>query len=124
MTKKQINLDDLALMMKQGFDKVDERFEQIDGRFKKIDGRFEQIDGRFEKIEIRLGRVEDILEKCATKDELIEFKSEILDSVDNITKKYEDHDIEHTANIAAHDRFEKRITGLEKHTGLKSAASV
>jgi hypothetical protein len=63
-------------------------------------------------------------DKLVTKDEFNELKSEvseikvdvrkILSAVDNITKKFTDHEIEHTANIGAHDRFEERITKLEE----------
>jgi hypothetical protein len=33
MKNKNITIDDLALMMKKGFDSVDERFDRVDKRF-------------------------------------------------------------------------------------------
>jgi predicted nucleic acid-binding Zn-ribbon protein len=130
MSKNEITLDDLALMMKQGFDKVDERFEKIDERFEKIDECFEKNDGRFDRIENRLDRMEirqlsmeEALKNCTTKDDMREFRNEIIGILDGIVKKHDDHGIEHVANIAAHDRFEGRITGLEKRAKLKPAGN-
>lgn len=37
----------------------------------------------------------------------------IMDILDCIVKKFDDHNVEHVSNLAAHDRFEKRITKLE-----------
>jgi hypothetical protein len=42
----------------------------------------------------------------------------IMKVLDGIVKESEDHKVEHTANIGAHDRFEKRITRVEKHLEL------
>ncbi len=65
MAKKVITLDELARMVKDGFDGVgkhlrehDKRFEAIEKRFEIIDKRFEAIDKRFDKVEERLGRIE------------------------------------------------------------------
>ena len=57
-----VTLDDLAGMIKTGFDEagkelkdfrveVDERFEQVDKRFEQVDKRFEQVDKRFYRIQ-------------------------------------------------------------------------
>lgn len=51
MEKKNITMDDLAVMVKKGFDGVDTRFNGVDLRFNKVDKRFDNIEGRFDKIE-------------------------------------------------------------------------
>ena len=59
--KKDITLNDLALMMGRGFNEVhekmdkgfanvDKRFEQVDARFDQVDARFEQVDARFDDV--------------------------------------------------------------------------
>ncbi|MEK9175662.1 MAG: hypothetical protein AAB795_03690 [Patescibacteria group bacterium] len=50
MAKKKTTIDDLAVMVKHGFDGVDKRFEQVDVRFEQVDVRFEQVDVRFDQI--------------------------------------------------------------------------
>lgn len=52
LKKKETDTEMLARMMKQGFDRMDERFEDMDKRF---DG----VDKRFDKVEERLGYVEN-----------------------------------------------------------------
>jgi hypothetical protein len=37
----------------------------------------------------------------------------MMNTLDHIAKKFDNHEIEHKANVAAHDRFEKRISSLE-----------
>jgi tetrahydromethanopterin S-methyltransferase subunit G len=48
--KKEMTLDDLAVMVAKGFEKVDERFNKIDQKFKDTDSRFETIDENFKKV--------------------------------------------------------------------------
>jgi len=48
--KKEISLDDLALMVAKGFAGMDKRFELIDERFEQIDTRFDKINEHFEQI--------------------------------------------------------------------------
>ena len=58
MNEKITTIEDLAVMVKHGFDAVDKRFDQVEGRLDKMDDRFDQIDGRLDHIDARLGRVE------------------------------------------------------------------
>jgi len=57
MKDKNITIEDLAGMIKRGFDEtatkteMNQRFEEIDERFDKVDKRFDKIDDRLEKIE-------------------------------------------------------------------------
>lgn len=63
MTKK-ITIENLAQMIKRGFDEtakkieVDKRFEQVDKRFEQVDKRFEQVDKRFEQVDKRLSHID------------------------------------------------------------------
>ena len=59
-------------------------------------------------------------ELIPVKQELNEKMDKIYVAVDSITKKYEDHESEHVANMAAHDRFQAEIDSLKKYTGLKT----
>jgi len=66
-TKKKLELEDLALMVKQGlsetedlaamvkrgFDDVDKRFDDVDKRFDDVDQRFDDVDKRFESVDQR-----------------------------------------------------------------------
>ena len=69
-TKKEF--ENLAKIVKKGFDDVDRRFEQVDQRFSKVDQRFEQVDQRFEDIENRM----------ATKEDLNKTKLELMDHME------------------------------------------
>jgi hypothetical protein len=66
----------------------------------------------------------------ATKDDLLKMKDEItqelgkkmdsiLNVVDGIAKKHEDHEIEHVANLSAHIRMQEDINEIRKHIGIK-----
>ncbi len=48
---KKMTLDDLARMVKQGFDGVDKRFDLVDGRFCDIDTRFDEVNQRLDRME-------------------------------------------------------------------------
>jgi hypothetical protein len=51
MKKKEITIDDLALMVGKGFQSVDKRFNGIDKRLNGMDKRFDNMDKRFDRIE-------------------------------------------------------------------------
>lgn len=44
MVKKQITIEDLAGMVKRGFDGVDKQFEQVAKRFDVVDERLDRIE--------------------------------------------------------------------------------
>ena len=44
--------------------------------------------------------------------------NKVLNAVDTFAKKTENVEIEQTSNISAHDRFEKRISGIETNLNL------
>jgi hypothetical protein len=55
------------------------------------------------------------LKNLATKEEVRYFKDEVLTAVDKVVKKLDNIEVELASNLMAHDRFEKRITKLEKN---------
>jgi len=67
----------------------------------------------------KLATKED-LKELVTKTELSEVKSEILGATDAVMKKLDNIEHAFVSNLAAHDRFEKRIARIEKHLELSS----
>ena len=68
MTKKKTTIDDLAVMVKNGFDdignrmadrnSVDQRFDSVDQRFDSVDQRFGVVSKKLEHIDARLAYME------------------------------------------------------------------
>jgi tetrahydromethanopterin S-methyltransferase subunit G len=75
ITKKEraprITLEDLALMVKKGFDEV----------YKVMNKRFDEVDKRFEAVEKRLDAIELHLDTMDKRLDHIEAKLESIDSV-------------------------------------------
>jgi septal ring factor EnvC (AmiA/AmiB activator) len=65
--KKELTINDLALMVGKGFAGMDKKFEKIDQKFEKIDQRFEKIDQRFEKIDERFDKLEEKINQIDAK---------------------------------------------------------
>ena len=59
---KEITMDQLAIMVAKGFERVDKRFDEVDKRFDKVEKRMDDIDYRLSKIEGNHERRIDILE--------------------------------------------------------------
>lgn len=62
MLKKNIAIDDLAVMVQKGFAEINQKF---DARFDSVEGRLDKVEARLMKVEIRLdslggGEVEQI----------------------------------------------------------------
>jgi len=61
---RKITLDDLARMVKVGFDEtakkvdMDKRFEQVDKRFEQVDKRFDRLETRMDRFETRLAHID------------------------------------------------------------------
>jgi len=60
----------------------------------------------------------DDLKDFATKEEMNKKFDEVLSATDAVMKKLDDIEHAFVANQAAHDRFEKRLTRIEKHLNL------
>jgi len=69
MKKKEITIDDLALMVGKGFQSVDKRFDEVDKRLDRMDKRFDRIEKliltehkeRIEKLEMQVKELRDLI---------------------------------------------------------------
>lgn len=52
-------------------------------------------------------------------EEMREIKDEVLGAVDKLTKKYENHEVEHVANLGTHDRLQGEINECREKLDLK-----
>ena len=52
-------LEDLAIMVAQGFERVEKRFETMENRFETMEKKFEEIDMKFERVFVRLDTIDD-----------------------------------------------------------------
>jgi len=63
MENKDITINELAVMLKNGFDGVDKRFDgvfdYVNKGFKQVDERFKQVDEGFNQVNSRLDRLEN-----------------------------------------------------------------
>jgi len=77
----------------------------------------QEIEKKITKILVELINVkEDIkVSEGRIKDEINEKVNEVLTAVDGLAKKVENVETEQASNLAAHDRFEGRISKLEGH---------
>jgi tetrahydromethanopterin S-methyltransferase subunit G len=67
---KEITIDELAIMVAKGFERIDKRFDGIDNKFNQVDKRFDKVEERLDDINYRLSKIEgnherrlDILEE-------------------------------------------------------------
>ena len=68
MNKKNITIDELALMVQRGFGEVDKSFEHVDKRFDQVDKRFDKIENlvlashqkRIEKLEAEVKELREM----------------------------------------------------------------
>lgn len=59
------------------------------------------------------------LKEFATREEMNGKFNQVLTATDAVMKKLDDIEHAFVSNLAAHDRFEKRITRIENHLDLK-----
>ena len=77
MENKDITINELAVMIKNGFDSVDEKFEGVYDRFDQVDARFNQVDARLDKLEYNQRTILTRLEDVVYKTELDQLKERI-----------------------------------------------
>ncbi|MBI5139920.1 MAG: hypothetical protein HZA94_00495 [Candidatus Vogelbacteria bacterium] len=51
---KDVTINDLAVMVKNGFEHVDVRFEQVDKRFEHLEGRMNNLEGGMDQLNSRM----------------------------------------------------------------------
>ncbi|MFH1426950.1 MAG: hypothetical protein ABIG60_00235 [Patescibacteria group bacterium] len=57
MPKKNLTIDDLAVIVKDEFDNVNKQFSDVNKRFDNVDKRFNEVNNRLENIELKLSNV-------------------------------------------------------------------
>jgi len=108
MKKKKTTLEDLAVLVVNRFDKVDERLDKVDGRLDKVDGRLDRVDGRLDKVE---GGIKDLNSRITG----IEYgQYEIQKKLDISATHFEIGKIE--------SKFERRFQKIEAKIGIKPKA--
>ena len=58
MKKKNVTIDDLAVMVQGGFIETNKRIDKLSDS---VDKRFDGVDKRFDKVEKRLDRIEKLI---------------------------------------------------------------
>src|SRR3989338_2258014 len=78
MVKKVVfdSQEELAMMVKRGFDAVDQRFEEVDKKFvsleKKFDDKIDNMESRFnQKIDGLTNRIDDLSLNRATREQFL-----------------------------------------------------
>lgn len=77
--KSDMTIDDLALMVQQGFDDLTGRLKKHDSKFDSIDQRFDKIDQRFDKIEEDISGLKDGQERNTLKLDNVAYRFELTD---------------------------------------------
>ena len=86
--KKDITINELALIIKEGFQKVDKRFEQVDENvdnlalmvkegFDKVDAIFDRLENRVDKLETGQQRIEMHLMNVVHRTEFEKLKEQV-----------------------------------------------
>lgn len=114
LTPEQFN----KLATKEDLKKVDTRLDNVNTRLDSVDTRLDNVDTRLDKLAIEQIKTRESLKNFATKDDLNKKSDEILTAVDAVVKKLDVIEHAFVSNLAAHDRFEKRIARIEKHLNL------
>ena len=56
--KKQMTLDDLAVLVADGFNDVGGRLDKLDGRMDKMDSSMDKLDSRMDKLDSRMDNLD------------------------------------------------------------------
>jgi predicted nucleic acid-binding Zn-ribbon protein len=79
MANKQTTNEDLAHMIKKGFDDHDKRFDEIDNRF-------DAVDMRLEKMDVRMDNLEQGQEEIKTRVDNVAYRFEVDDLKKRVKK--------------------------------------
>jgi len=60
--KKNVTIDDLAVMVAGGFEGVNKRLDKVEGRLGIVEGKLEKVEDRLSTVEGRLGSLETSME--------------------------------------------------------------
>jgi hypothetical protein len=135
MPKKKLTIDDLALITKNGFTKIDKRFTKIDERFakqdEKMDGKFKKQDNKFDDLVIIIKdsfenqdkKIEGLKTTMVTKDYLDEKMADLRGDLAILIRK-EDTKLKALINILSKRKVispsdQEKIYSMEPFPELK-----
>ena len=85
--KKEVTIDDLAIMIGKGFKGVDHRFDKVENRLDKVENRMEKMEGRMFSLENGQEEIKLRLDNVAYRFELIELQHRVEILEQKIAKK-------------------------------------
>lgn len=79
MTEHPMSIDELAVIVKEGFDEVTRQFDGVAKRFDGVAKRFDGINTRLDRVERRLGKVEaTMVTKSYLDDKLADLEGTVI----------------------------------------------
>lgn len=100
------DIQDLSKAIQDLATHVDQRFDEVDKRFDQVDTRFEQVGQRFDSLEERIDAQE-------------EKYTQILNTLDTLSKNLSDFTGEMRARDAKVDRLERWVQKIAQETGVQ-----
>ena len=126
--KKNITLDDLALMMGKGFNEVHGKFDEVHGKFDEVHGKFDEVHEKMDKGFLEVDeKIKYIVSVMVTKEEISELPTKddfnnLLTSVDEYAKKADTYFQEMVITAHKMDRMERWILQLAEKVGVQLKA--
>src|SRR3989344_5916140 len=126
--KKNITLDDLALMMGKGFNEVHGKFDEVYGKFDEVYGKFDEVHDKMDKGFLEVDeKIKYIVSVMVTKEEISELPTKddfnnLLTSVDEYAKKADTYFQEMVVTAHKMDRTERWILQLAEKAGVQLKA--
>ncbi len=118
--KKNITLDDLALMMGKGFNAVDKKFDGVYKRFDEMDEKFDEVDEKFDGVYKRFDEMDEKIDNVRT--ELKHDFNILQTAVDGYAKKADTYFQEMVMMAHKVDRMERWILQLAEKAGVQLKA--
>ena len=126
--KKNITLDDLALMMGRGFNEVHGKLNEVYGKFDEVYGKFNEVHEKMDKGFLEVDeKIKYIVSVMVTKEEISELPTKddfnnLLTSVDEYAKKADTYFQEMVVTAHKMDRMERWILQLAEKAGVQLKA--
>ncbi|MFA5318658.1 MAG: hypothetical protein WC323_04300 [Patescibacteria group bacterium] len=103
-----------VLSNKENIKKLEKKTDKMSVEVLSTKENIKKLEKKTDKMSVEVLSTKEDLKQYATKNDLDQAVDKIITAVDGLAKKTEKVQDEQTANIAAHDRFEGRITKLEQ----------
>ncbi len=76
-TRVDEQFEEMGLMVKQGFDEVDDRFVMFDQRFDGVDKRLDKMDERFDTVDLSLAAINRRLQQAVYENEFVVLQNRV-----------------------------------------------